>query len=322
MTLLAPWMRLWALLLPLAAWGRRRRGEPALRFAPSRFVAGAPTTWRLRLAPMTTALQFLGLLLIVVALARPVRRVPLPESKAGIDLLLCLDVSSSMAANDLDRTRTRLDVAKEAAARFIAGRPDDRIGLLRFARYPDVVAPLTLDHGALAQLLAGVERVEADGPEDATGIGAAVARAAQLLRASTAKSKVVILLTDGAENVATSETPEEIAPLHAAQLCQELGVRVDTIVAGIGAPDRQGGWLPLDTSEVEGLSARTGGAFFTARDAQAVARVYAQIDALERVARAAPRFELRERFLPFLAAALLLLGASRLLQSSLLMVLP
>ncbi len=322
LALVDPLLLALALLLPAALWLRRRRGEPTVRFAPAPLTDGLPRSWRVRLLPLPRLLELAGLLLAVVAVARPVRRERLPESREGIDVLLCLDRSSSMATNDLDPRRSRLDVAKAAAAQFVAGRPVDRIGLVGFARFPDLLSPPTTDHVALQRLLADLDRIEADGPEDATAIGAAAARAAALLRASRAKSKVVILLTDGEENVATADHPEEIAPLHAAQLLKELGVRAYTIVAGIGSPDRQGGWVALDTRQVERLARTTGGEFFEARDADALAGVFAQVDALEKSTLEAPRFRLVDRFLPFLMSALALLLGSRLLRSTLLAVAP
>lgn len=322
LALLDPWMLLLALLAPLALWLRHRRGAPSVRFAPGSFLQNGPDSWRVRLLPIPWMLQVLGLLLVVLALARPVHREPLPFEIDGIDILLCLDMSSSMTANDMDLRRTRLDVARDAAARFITGRPNDRIGLICFARYPDLNCPPTLDHDALKELLSMATTVSSDGPEDATGIGTAVARAAQVLSHSDAKSRVVILLTDGAENVATAQTPEEIAPLHAAQLCEELGVRVYTIAAGIGSPDPSGEWVPLDTGQVERLAEKTGGRFFEARDAGAVASVYGYIDDLEKVELEEPRYKFEERFLIFLIAALVLLLTTRLLQSTILEVLP
>jgi len=358
LVLLDPWLLLLMLLVPVALWLRRLQGAPAVRFAPGAFLrrgaglgtrtandstkgslatdAGRrddgkefsrdlPRSWRVRLLPLPRVLQVAGLVLAVLALARPVYRTQLPLETEGIDILLCLDTSSSMTANDMDRRHTRLDVAKSAAARFVEGRPHDRIGLICFARYADVRCPLTLDHEALARFLTQVTAVTSDGPEDATGIGAAVARAAQVLGgAKTASSRVVILLTDGEENVATEQTPEEIAPVHAAQLCEELDVRVYTIAAGIGNRDRSGGggWVPLDTSQVEHLAARTGGRFFEARDAGAVTGVYEYIDALEKVVLEEPRYKVEERFLPFLIVAVGLLLLSRLLRSTVLEVLP
>jgi len=317
-----PWLLLLALVLPLGIWIRHRRGVPTIVFAPSLFLERLPHSLRRRLSSLPRVFQSLGLLFVVLALARPIQRVRLPLESEGIDILLCLDVSSSMAARDLDPAHTRLDLAKKAAAEFVGGRTSDRFGLIRFARYPDLLSPLTLDHRALTEFLEALQQVQADGLEDLTGIGSAVARAAEILRTSPAKSKVVILLTDGEENVATAETPHEIGPLRAARMCQELGVRVYTIAAGIGRRGRGGEWVDLDTTQVRELAERTGGAFFEARDAGAIAGVYGTIDRLEKVQFEKPRYELRERFLPFLLTALSLLLAGRTLRASSLEVLP
>jgi Ca-activated chloride channel family protein len=305
-------------LLPLAWLSGRRRGRAALRFAPAAFLA-APTplrSARIRLLWLLPVVELLAVGLAVFALARPVERIELPREAVGIDVLLCVDVSSSMAARDLDPQRSRLEVAKAAAAKFVAGRGDDRIGLVRFARYPDLACPPTLDHEALQAFLRGVEQVTAEGPEDQTGIGLAVARAAQALRsAAPDASRVLILLTDGEENVATEDRPGEIGPALAARMCEELGIRVYAIAVGLGKPGPDGAPTPLDTRAVEDLVEVTGGQFFVARDARAVDEVYAAIDELEATPVAEPRYELRDRFLPFaLLAGLLLViaGVARL----------
>lgn len=311
--LATPGFLLLALLLPVALRIRARRGRPTATFAPAPFLDDLPGTWRTGLRRLPGVLVTAGLLLAIFALARPVELVAVPNDREGIDILLCLDTSSSMAANDLDPSRTRLDVAKSAAARFVGGRPDDRIGLVAFARYPDLRSPPTRDHDALLRMLDGVERVEADGPEDATAIGTALARAAQALRDQATASRVVILLTDGEENVATADRPDEIAPVHAAQLCADEGIRVYTIAAGLGRRTPAGEWVALDTSQVEDVARRTGGGFFTARDADAVAGVYRSIDEMETARLPEPELVERDRFGPFLLAALALLLAGRLL---------
>jgi len=322
LSLAHPWLLLLALLVPVAVAWRRRRATPAVLFAPGALAEGLPRTWRTRLAFLPRALGVLGLALAVVALARPIRRVPVPVATEGIDILLCLDTSSSMRANDLAAERTRLDVAKDAAAQFIAGRPDDRIGLVCFARYPDLRIPPTLDHRALQRALADVALVANEGPEDATGIGTAVARAVQALRRGESKSKVVILLTDGEENVATKDKPGEIAPVHAGQLASDLGVRVYAIAAGLGSRDRAGAWVEIDTRQIRRLAEGTGGRFYEARDAGALADVYTRINELERVAFTEPHYRVEERFQPFLAASLALLLAGFLLRATVLEVLP
>ncbi len=309
--LLHPWMLLLALAVPGVLLLRRRRRLPAILFAPAPLLAGIRPSWRVRLLPLPAVLTAAGLLLAAGALARPVERVPLPLRTEGADILLCLDLSSSMTARDLDPDRTRLEVARDAAARFLRGRPGDRIGLLVFARYPDVRCPPTLDHGALAAILEGVVPVEGDGPEDATGLGAAAARAAEALRSGKARSRVAILFTDGEENVATTGTPGAIPPAHAAQLCRELGIRLHAVAAG-----------PGDASALGEAAAAAGGRLFRARDAGAVEAVFREIDALEKTSFEKDRFAVEERFQPLAAAALALLLAALLLRTLLLPVAP
>ena len=319
-SLLAPGFLLLALLVPVGLLLGRRHGAPAVLFAPG--AGGLPRTWRVRLLPLPGLLLVAGLLAMVWALARPVEQVLLQQESEGIDMMLCLDTSSSMKANDLDPGRTRLEVAKSAAASFLAGRRADRIGLISFARFPDLACPPTRDHDALGEILRGLEMVASDGPEDATGIGGAVARAAEVLRNGGAKAKVVILLTDGAENIATADKPREIAPVHAAQLCRELGVRVYSIAAGLGRRDRSGRWVEIDTGQVESLAIATGGRFFRATDIGAISKVYRDIDTLERTASKEPHYEIREKFLPYLAAAVSLILVGLLLRSTILGVAP
>lgn len=329
LVLLDPGLLVLALLVPAALWLGRRGGAPAVLFAPLGLLGGrspdgdgVPLSLRQRLLPLPRLLFVLGLLLVVVALARPARREALPLRSEGLDILLCLDTSSSMTANDMDRARTRLEVAKAGAAEFVRGRPEDRIGLVTFARFADLRCPLTKDHAALERILAGVETVEGDGPEDATGIGTAVARAAEVLRSGGSPSGVVILLTDGEENVALEGVQNEIPPTHAAQLAERLGVKVYAVVAGVGRRDAAGAWVRLDTRAVEAVARRTGGAFYAARDAGAVEAVYAEIDRLEKAPFEEPRYRSEDAFLPFVLAAALLLLASRLLQATWLDVLP
>jgi Ca-activated chloride channel family protein len=133
---------------------------------------------------------------------------------------------------------------------------------------------------------------------------------------------VIILLTDGEENVATSQTPAEIAPLHAAQLCKELGVRVYAITVGTPGGPAPDGRLSIDTSQVRLMAERCAGAFFEAADASALASVYARIDGLEKSEIVATRVEIEERFLPFLLAALGLAVLGWILKSTVLEVLP
>ena len=302
---------------------RSGRAHAELALAPTGLLAASgplPATWRTRLWRLPGILTAAGLVLLVVALARPSSAANEPLRTEGIDLLLAVDVSSSMTARDVDAGRTRLEVAQEAAARFIARRPEDRIGLLAFARFPELLCPPTRDHQALTTLLAGLAPVASDGPEDATGVGAAAARAAQALGSARAGSRVVILLTDGEENVALRGATGEIAPAHAAQLAESLGVRVHVIAAGSDA--RAPGRTVPDLVPVASMAKRTGGDLYRARDARALDEVYATLDRLERARFEEPRVILEDRHTPFLLAALALLLLGRLLAAGPLALLP
>ena len=304
--LLEPWRLAW-LALPIAAllWSTLRRGHAHVRaatFQPFALLEDEPlpATWRTRLLWLPSALEVLACALVVMAAAEPCVRVVRAAQKTGIDLVLCVDVSSSMAQKDLEATRDRLSAAKTAVRTFVEGRPEDRIGLVRFSRYPDLVCPPTRDHGALTRMVDSLALVERDGPEDATGIGAAVARCVQSLQSAPQASRAVVLVTDGEENVAASGTPNEIGPLQAAQLAMRHGVRVHAIAVGAIAVGAAG----PDTSQVEQLAQRTGGAFFRVGDTSGMARVWEEIDRIERSPIEEPDAEMAPRFIAFAMVAL------------------
>ncbi|MBL8896609.1 MAG: VWA domain-containing protein [Planctomycetes bacterium] len=306
------WLLLW-LGLPLALLARRRSRPAAVDFAPlALYDAAAPRSWRERLRAPLVACEVLGLATAIFALARPVERVRTPREVPGLEILLCLDRSSSMRADDLEARRTRREVAIDAATRFIAARGDDRIGLLAFARYADLLCPPTRDHAALVGALRAVQPVEADGPEDATGIGAAIASAARRLSARPSAeqgrpSRLAILFTDGEENVALSGAEGEISPTAAAQLCAREGIKVYAIAAGSGRRGAEGQWIELDVRALEELARRTGGRAFRARRAADVDQIFRAIDRLERAELEAPEWRSLDRATPFLLAALALL---------------
>lgn len=325
------------ILLPLLILLRRRSAPDAIARAPlvlffpddrssdrRPLAAGPalPVTWRVRAAAVPAVLRYIALSAMIIAVARPVSREPLPLRPKGTDIMLVLDLSSSMRATDLDPARNRLECAKAAASRFIEGRPADRIGIVGFARFADLVAPPTLDHRALLAALRQMPMVEADGPEDATGIGAAVMLGARTLFESGAQSKTVVLLTDGEENVASAEAPGEIAPVHAAQFAAGADVRVHTISVGIGNPGPNEKFVPIDATEVRRLAERTKGRHFTATDASAVDRVFAEIDRLERTEFDEPRFVITDRAFGFVLWAFICLFFALFLERGPLEVLP
>jgi len=311
----------WLGLLPLlgvVAWLRWRQLERT-RFQPAWLLRAAatwppmPTTARTRCWLLPSLLHWAMLALVVVAMARPLVRREAAAEPPGRSILLCLDHSSSMAADDLAPGRTRHDVGREVAAAFVRARPHDRLGFVSFARYSDLRCPPTRDHDACTALLAALPMVERDGPEDATAIGAAVATAAASLERSPGGGKVVVVVTDGEENVAHELAPDEIAPLHAAQLCAAAGIRVHTIQVGNGNRKPDGRVVPVDTSAVQQLAATTGGRHFVAGDARALAAVYAAIDRLETSPPPPPRLVEHEWYPAVLAAALGVAAVARVL---------
>ena len=312
---------LWLLGLALPAtlllW-RQRQPPPALAFplAARLGETWGRATWRTRLAALPTALTFLAMVSLCIALARPIERVPVAAERLTREVLLIVDASSSMGANDLDPRQTRLALVQEAASRFIAVRGEDRVGLLRFARYPDLVAPPTADHAALIELLNEIALSAPNSAEDRTALGAAVARAAQVLQSDNGERSAgtLVLLTDGEENVAGQGEASAIELEEAGAYCERLGLVVHTIAAGRGRLDARGVWQPLETAGLEALAERTGGRFFRADQRDSLDAVYRAIDQLEAQAFREPRTEVHERYRPWLWAAwmaLLLAGILR-----------
>jgi Ca-activated chloride channel family protein len=310
------------LLLPLClalfAFGRGRRRLPraGVSVLPP---PGSPRSLSQRLAPLASAAYVVALCAGVVALARPVRADVLRASKSeGVDIVLAVDRSGSMKFEDLDdkQRRTRLDVVKEIVGAFAERRMTDRVGasdnvaLLTFARYPQLLCPFTLDAGALRGLLDQVQIVSYEA-EDGTAVGRGLAKAVSLLADSAAKSKVVVLLTDGENNV------EDVTPLEAAQFAAEKGVRVYTVLAGkyvfmrdvFGNPVATN--RELDSSDLQQIAEKTGGRFFRARDAAELEAVYAEIERMERTPRSEQRtVETFDLYPPILLLALLLYAAA------------
>lgn len=317
-----PWLLLLLLLVPSLVWWRHGRARrPALQFSDGRALASLPASWAVRTRAALPALYTLALVCLIVAIARPRRG--LAESRVrteGVDIVLLSDVSTSMRAEDLStatRTMNRLDAAKAVMEEFIQARPDDRIGIVAFAAMPYTLAPLTLDHGWLAQQMA---RLETGMVEDGTAIGDAIAAAINRLRDSKAKSKVVVLLTDGMNNRGV------LSPENAAEAARALNIKIYTVGAGgdepapvpISSPfgGRQYAYQPSDIDEpmLKYVAETTGGLYFRARNFKGLDDVYRRIDEMEKTevdVEHYTRFE--ERFMPWVIAALILLGIERLL---------
>jgi Ca-activated chloride channel family protein len=273
-------------LLPVLFWLRYGRGRrsAAIRYSAVADVraAGSGPGRLAALAP--PLLRGLALTALIVALARPQTGISTENVLTeGIDIVMVLDVSSSMLAEDLEPNR--LEAVKTVAADFVAGRRNDRIGLVAFAGQAFTQAPLTFDYTVVQSL---AEELEVGMIEDGTAVGMGLATAVKRLQASSAESKVVVLLTDGSSNRG------EIGPVTAARMAQALGVRVYTIGAGsrgtarVPVPDGFGGTryanmrVEIDEATLQEMADLTGGRYFRATDTESLREIYAEIDELER----------------------------------------
>ncbi|HEX7344168.1 MAG TPA: VWA domain-containing protein [bacterium] len=322
------------LILPLAAlylrW-RRARLKIALRFPALEILrktgGGKATRWRL----IPAGLRWAAILLIIIALARPQKLSQEREiSTEGIDIMLALDISTSMLAEDF-KPKNRIEAAKVVASEFIGARSSDQIGLVVFAGQSFTQCPLTLDYDLLKQLLdhVNVEFVTGGSIEDGTAIGMAIANGVNRLRNSKAKSRILILLTDGQNNRG------EIDPLTAASAAQALGIRVYTIGVGTEgyAPypvrDPWGGIsyqqvpVKIDEELLRKISDQTGGQYFRAADEQALRKVYQEIDKLEKSKIRVHQYRQRaELFSSYLSLGLFLFMLEILLSKTRLRTLP
>ena len=331
-----PIFLLFGLLAPGVYW-LAARNPSVVKFSSLSIFEGAPTSWRVRLLPLPAIGLALATLALAIALAGP--RTGDATSKIhreGIAMQLVVDRSGSMNARDFvrdDRSVDRLDAVKGVIHRFLGsdgsgpGRPDDLIGLVTFAGYADSVAPLTLDHANLGLILDQVEIVS-DPNEDGTAIGEGLALAVERLRRHPAKSKVAILLSDGVNNAG------EITPKQAADLAAATDIRVYAIGAGKtgqapfpvqwrGRTVLRQAFVELDERELEEIARRTGGRYFHAENVEALAEVYAEIDALERTEIVEIRYmQYEEHYAAFAGAGLVLMLASTLFAKSVLRRLP
>jgi len=285
--------------LPLVVLWRGRRGPvAAVEYSDVSLARDVARRTRSRIGGVVWLLPIIAAALMVVGLARPQRTHSRTEVTAnGIDIVLGLDVSGSMQALDftVDNYRVnRIAVVKSVVSKFIDERPNDRIGLIAFAAAPYIVSPLTLDHDWLLQNL---ERINVGIGDDGTAIGSAIAAAVNHLRTTTAKSKVVILLTDGVNNSG------KISPLAAAEAARALGVKVYTIGVGVRgkAPipvrDEAGrihvimANVDVDEKTLQAVADETGGQFYRATDTNSLQKIYDQINRYETSAQTIQKFE-------------------------------
>ena len=305
------------LIIPYLIWYVmfRKKSEPTLRMSDTFAFNYAPKSWRVRLMPLQLLMRIVTFTLIVIVMARPQTSNSWKnKSVEGIDIMLAIDVSTSMLAEDLKPNR--IEAAKAVAAEFIIGRPNDNIGLSIFAGEAFTQCPMTTDHASLLNLLQNVRTdIAARGLiSDGTAIGMGLANAVTRLKGSKAKSKVVILLTDGSNNMG------DISPMTAAEIAQSLGIRVYTIGVGTNkvAPYPMpvaGGVqyvnmpVEIDTKMLADIAASTEGDFYRATNTAELKNIYKEIDRLEKSKLNVKKFSKRyEAYQPFaLAAAIALL---------------
>ena len=305
------------LIIPYLIWYVmfRKKSEPTLRMSDTFAFNYAPKSWRVRLMPLQLLMRTVTFTLIVIVMARPQTSNSWKnKSVEGIDIMLAIDVSTSMLAEDLKPNR--IEAAKAVASEFIIGRPNDNIGLSIFAGEAFTQCPMTTDHASLLNLLQNVRTdIAARGLiSDGTAIGMGLTNAVTRLKGSKAKSKVVILLTDGSNNMG------DISPMTAAEIAQSLGIRVYTIGVGTNkvAPYPMpvaGGVqyvnmpVEIDTKMLADIAAATEGDFYRATNTAELKNIYKEIDRLEKSKLNVKKFSKRyEAYQPFaLAAAISLL---------------
>ena len=315
------------LLIPYVLWFflYRKRSEPTMRMSDTRAYLTAPKSWRVRIINLPMLLRCMAFVMLVIAMARPQTRNSWDNRTVeGIDIMLAMDVSTSMLAEDLKPNR--LEAAKRVASQFIAGRPNDNIGLTIFAGEAFTQCPMTTDHASLLNLLQGVRTdIAASGLiQDGTAIGMGLANAVSRLKDSKAKSRVVILLTDGSNNMG------DLSPMTSADIAKSFGIRV--YIVGVGTngtapyPMQVGGTVryvnypvEIDTKTLSAIAVATDGDFYRATNTKELEKIYGEIDKLEKSKLKVKQYSKKyDAYQPFALVAALLLVLYLLLRSTLL----
>ena len=315
------------LLVPYIIWYVMKSGksEATLQISDARVYAQTPRSYKNYLLHLPFLLRIAALTLLVIVLARPQTTNSWQNSEVeGIDIMLALDVSTSMLSEDLKPNR--LEAAKEVAAEFINGRPNDNIGITLFAGESFTQCPLTVDHAVLLNL---IKEAKCGLIEDGTAVGMGIANAVTRLKDSKAKSKVVIMLTDGTNNRG------EISPLTAAEIAKSFGIRVYTIGVGTNGtapypyPMANGTVqyvnipVEIDEKTLTQIAGTTGGDYFRATSNSKLHDVYEQIDKLEKTKLNVKEYSKRqEEYRRFALAAFLCLLLDVLLRNTILKKIP
>jgi Ca-activated chloride channel family protein len=322
-----PWVLLLLLLLPVVAILRGRiGGTPAITFSSTHALRAIGEKRRSKAGAILGLLAHLALAAMIFALARPqLGSVQERVEASGVDIMLAIDVSRSMLAEDFsigNQRANRLEAVKMVTEQFIRQRPNDRIGIVAFGGRPYLVSPLTLDHDWLIQNL---DRVQIGLVEDGTAIGSALASAGNRLKEKEAKTKLVVLLTDGDNNKG------RVSPMTAAEAAKALGIRVYTI----GAGTKGGAAVPFPFQDPFGrtyyrpvqmdfkedvlidIAKKTNGQYFPAGDTNSLQSVFAEIDKLEKTKIEVEKIaQYKDLFPWFLLVGVVLLGAESLLSQT------
>ena len=319
---LHPYFLLLLLLLPLIAWLRGKRGRSAaIQYSSVEILKQMGKLRRHAAGRFLMALRLLALALLIVALARPRLGNDHTEVQlSGIDIMLAVDVSSSMKAMDFrinGKRVSRITAVKDVVAKFIKERKGDRIGLIAFAGKPYLMSPLVSDHDWLLDRL---EEVELGQIEDGTAIGSAVVTATERLSKQKAKSKILIVLTDGMNNAGTA------SPEIAAEAAKTLGIKIYTIGAGTrgyapypvkdpwGRIHYRRTKVDIDEKTLKKIAEMTGGQYFRATDTDSLQQIYSVINELEKTKRSVRQFSTyKELYLYPLIGGLVLLALELLL---------
>ena len=307
-----PWMLYFLILIPLMAvwyWFKGRNSQTSINYSSLNAFRGLKPTWRERLKYLPNIFRMLAVGLLIVALARPQNfQSGQNVYSEGIDIAMVLDISGSMLAEDLKPNR--LDAAKEVIDEFIQGRTSDRIGLVVFARDAFTQCPLTIDYSVLRNLLS---QIKSGMIADGTAIGNAIANGVNRLKDSKAKSKVMILLTDGVNNAG------EVDPITAAQIAKTFGIRIYTIGVGTRGEAPYPVQTPfgiryqmipveIDENVLKQIAETTDGEYFRATDTQKLKEIYKTIDKLEKTKLEITSYRnAQELFYPWLGGGLILL---------------
>lgn len=302
------------ILLTILWWrGQSNRISPVLRYSDTRLLAGLPVGVRLRLRRLPDILRLLAWFLLLIALARPQSGSGEELLRGrGIDIVMALDISQSMAVPDFNGL-TRFDAAREVIRDFIDGRTYDRIGLVVFAEDAFYQAPATLDYPILIEIMENVPLAGDIGLSNKTALGLGMATATNMLRKSTAPSRVIILVTDGANNAG------EIDPISAAQAAAAFGIRIYTI--GMGTADDSEN--SLDEPTLLQIASITDARYFNALNLSDLQNVYEQINRLER-SPVERRLNIRwqDQAWSFMIAALVLLWLERIMRHTIFQTIP